>query len=709
MLRCVSNRRWCLAPAYALVVVAALSYDRSCWADAPVGRAITAVAVDAAGAVQAGVMVELWRFEGDSFELKVCGPPQTTDAAGRVRFADPATGDHRSFLLRASDSAGRFALRQVTLIDAAAVQEVALALRPTIAQVLAIRDEQGQPIDGANLAWLRWEGANGKLYLFAQQLATLGLLPECSDAGGLMRLPPLPADDEVALVLRHESFAPVRLDDVHLQSAAPVEAVMQPGVQVTLELRAEGGVELPTRVAVRIDHVQSRQASEYTDEPVRVGADGKARLTIAAGNYSYFSATHPEVLIGPTYDASSAAAQPMQILPGRDTFAFHVRRKQRVQGRVVNELTGESVPNVGVRGEVQFGDVQGPFGEHAPPWSPADWVDADNQGRFELTLAAGSVRIQFADRGYYNTPAEYLEFRLDAAGQPEPLELHVRPLPVVRGRVYRPDGRPAEGAIVRLAQRLAVVCAEPTISDADGRFELALHWLPIDIETERPVWRQPLVAYDPHEPLAARAPISLDQPDSFSDVSLTLTPEPRPGALVIQGGDLNDSERPPPDSARWQERQRQTLQGTLAEELDGAAWLNAPDNALSLAALRGQYVLLDFWTTWCGPCHADFPRIKRLQALYQGRGLTIIGVHDNSMPLEAIRADAEKNGLTFPIVVDQPQGGIIDRYRITAFPSYVLIGPDGTILADRHTNGPALRNWMTELIRERLLAMHVGK
>src|ERR1700760_4114936 len=47
---------------------------------------------------------------------------------------------------------------------------------------------------------------------------------------------------------------------------------------------------------------------------------------------------------------------------------------------------------------------------------------------------------------------------------------------------------------------------------------------------------------------------------------------------------------------------------------------------IRLSSLRGQYVLVDFWASWCMPCRAEIPHLKDLYAQYQGKGLEILSI-----------------------------------------------------------------------------------
>lgn len=106
-----------------------------------------------------------------------------------------------------------------------------------------------------------------------------------------------------------------------------------------------------------------------------------------------------------------------------------------------------------------------------------------------------------------------------------------------------------------------------------------------------------------------------------------------------------------------------------AQTLDG--------EQLSLSRLEGKWVLLEFWATWCGPCRAQVPHLKRLRTAQPD--VVILGISGDRQrrPLETY---VEQQGLDWPQVYDE--GRPLRRlYRITSFPRSFLIAPDGKIVA----------------------------
>jgi cytochrome c biogenesis protein CcmG, thiol:disulfide interchange protein DsbE len=104
-----------------------------------------------------------------------------------------------------------------------------------------------------------------------------------------------------------------------------------------------------------------------------------------------------------------------------------------------------------------------------------------------------------------------------------------------------------------------------------------------------------------------------------------------------------------------------------------------PAGPVSLAALKGKVVYLDFWASWCGPCRQSFPWMAEMQSRYRAKGLHVLAVN-----LDAKREDADKflaqTPAAFAVAFD-PRGVSARAYALKGMPSSVLIGADGKVLA----------------------------
>ncbi len=97
----------------------------------------------------------------------------------------------------------------------------------------------------------------------------------------------------------------------------------------------------------------------------------------------------------------------------------------------------------------------------------------------------------------------------------------------------------------------------------------------------------------------------------------------------------------------------------------------------SLSTLRGRYVILDFWGSWCGSCIKGMPKMKEYYARYKDR-FEIVGV-DCSDTEAKWKAAVKEHALPWIHVFNGPTDGVDTRYAVNAYPTKILINPDGTI------------------------------
>jgi thiol-disulfide isomerase/thioredoxin len=132
--------------------------------------------------------------------------------------------------------------------------------------------------------------------------------------------------------------------------------------------------------------------------------------------------------------------------------------------------------------------------------------------------------------------------------------------------------------------------------------------------------------------------------------------------------------------------------------------LNQPDGTpLSLSDLRGKYVMLDFWASWCKPCRMSFPHLKELYAKYHKKGFEVLAITNDSNEKawkKAIKADATP----WKHVIDEfPKDGkggarVIGEYAFNVLPSTLLIDPEGKVIGSFH--GEELDQKLAEIFGE---------
>lgn len=137
---------------------------------------------------------------------------------------------------------------------------------------------------------------------------------------------------------------------------------------------------------------------------------------------------------------------------------------------------------------------------------------------------------------------------------------------------------------------------------------------------------------------------------------------------------------------------------------------NAGGNT-SLSDLRGKYVYIDIWATWCGPCIKEVPSLQKVEEQFHDKNIEFVSISvDNGRGYKGDAAAAYKGWKK--MIVDKKLGGIqlmadkafssefMKTYQVTSIPRFILIDPNGNIVsadAPRPSN-PALTKLLNELL-----------
>jgi peroxiredoxin len=100
--------------------------------------------------------------------------------------------------------------------------------------------------------------------------------------------------------------------------------------------------------------------------------------------------------------------------------------------------------------------------------------------------------------------------------------------------------------------------------------------------------------------------------------------------------------------------------------------------SVSLAALRGRLVLLNFWATWCKPCEDEMPAMQRLYQALPRDGFELLAISVDEVPGEVV-AFQQRLGVSFPILLDSDQR-VARSFETFRFPETVLVGRDGVVI-----------------------------
>lgn len=152
------------------------------------------------------------------------------------------------------------------------------------------------------------------------------------------------------------------------------------------------------------------------------------------------------------------------------------------------------------------------------------------------------------------------------------------------------------------------------------------------------------------------------------------------------------------DAKNIAERSRTAPGKMFTDYLIPGGNIDGTDVRLSDYVGRGKYILLDHWASWCGPCKAEMPHIKRVWEDFAGDRFDVVSIAVSDKRDDTVKALQQ---------LDMPWHQILDAqqtpsrlYQVTTIPHLILFAPDGTIL-HRGLRGEQIHATVSELLDDR--------
>ncbi|MGF1923807.1 MAG: TlpA family protein disulfide reductase [Bacteroidia bacterium] len=124
--------------------------------------------------------------------------------------------------------------------------------------------------------------------------------------------------------------------------------------------------------------------------------------------------------------------------------------------------------------------------------------------------------------------------------------------------------------------------------------------------------------------------------------------------------------------------------------------LDINGKSLSLESLKGKYVLLDFWGSWCVPCRKGNPHLISLYEKYRKLGFEIIGIAADDQTQYAWRKAVKDDKLPWLQIL---QGDLSDQYKIASYPTKILIDQKGNIIGRFGEEQHSLDNMLEKIFK----------
>jgi len=147
--------------------------------------------------------------------------------------------------------------------------------------------------------------------------------------------------------------------------------------------------------------------------------------------------------------------------------------------------------------------------------------------------------------------------------------------------------------------------------------------------------------------------------------------------------------------------QMKKLDGNPSPEFD---YENYKGGKTKLSDLKGKYVYIDLWATWCGPCRQEIPYLQKIEEKYHGKNIEFVSISiDNAKDNEKWKNFvASKNLGGVQLFADKDWGSdFVVKYGVTGIPRFILIDPRGNIVSSDapRPSSPELQTQLDTLLK----------
>ena len=121
------------------------------------------------------------------------------------------------------------------------------------------------------------------------------------------------------------------------------------------------------------------------------------------------------------------------------------------------------------------------------------------------------------------------------------------------------------------------------------------------------------------------------------------------------------------------------VEGIIGQQLVSISLLNHQGDTINTETLKGKYLIIDLWATWCGPCIQEMKKIPKLRKEYENLEFYSISFDDEYWRMQKF---VRKKGYDWPIVFAGKDHPLWKYFRVSALPNYFIVDPQGKILVN---------------------------